>query len=261
MMDNNNVNPMESSWMDEENVTKRLFDVVQQLVSKVARLEDDMERVTAGLAQATAGLAQATAGTTGRSRDGGSRKHGVLARLNGLGNEGVTPSMSMKPFLEYLARMPCDAESVTTKTSAEVLADLVTDGIRNLRKQQPGFVPPLTSVPECPGVLFLFGDAPVSGPTAIGEWSICSPVAFSQFTARVHACVVIQCNRWREKNVGPPRPLYSESNPVPNPVRDPRAMAKHHNIITKIYSLNLSSGGLMSRTKKLVCASVSAAAT
>jgi len=213
----------------------QLSDIVHQLSSKVEKLE-------AALAAATA---TARTGTSLRPR---SSTLAILARMN----DEVLPSMNMDAFLAYLARMPCDAECVVNKNSAEVLADLVIDGRRSLCAQYSAkstvFIPPIANVSindSSKTTCMCIFDSTES------KWITCTADMFSIFARRVHSCVVAQCDRWREKNVGPPLSFYCDAEP-PKTVRDPRAMAMHQKITAKIYSLNLGSVGLMARTKKLV---------
>ena len=224
---------------DETDTISHLSNIVHQLSRKVEKLEAALESVTT---------------RTGASLRPRTSTLETLARMN----NDVIPSMNMNAFLAHLANMPCDAESVVTKNSAEVIADLVIDGHRNLCTQYSAksakFIAPIAnvSVNDSQTTMYLFD-------TTDSKWIICTPDAFSRFATCVHSCVVIQCNRWREKNVGPPRTFYtatSQSPEEPNPERDPRAMAKHQKITTKIYSLNLGSKGLMARTKKLVGSAV-----
>jgi hypothetical protein len=215
---------------DETDAISKLSDIVHQLSRKVDQLE-----------------AAIATGHSSRSR---SSTLTTLARIN----NDVIPSMNMNAFITYLANMPCDAESVANKNSAEVLADLVIDGHRNLCAQYSAkstkFIAPIATISgnDSRSTMYLFDSTD-------SKWIVCTPEAFSRFATRIHSCIVIQCSRWSEKNVGPPRPLYTATNDSPEeptPVRDPRAMAKHQKISTKIYSINLGSKGLMTRTKKLV---------
>jgi hypothetical protein len=225
---------------DETDVITRLIDTVLQLSRKVEQLETTLASVT----------------TIYKTKHGHSTRINTTAlSMLQLLNNDVVPSMNMDAFMAFLANMPCDAESVVDKKSAEVIADLVVDGYRNLCAQYSAkstqFIPPIinVSMEGTNKVLFIFDNA--NG----GTWVICSMELFSQFVKRVHACVVIQCNRWREKNVGPPRPFYTdtiESLDEPYPERDPHAMAKHQKISEKIYSLNLDSNGLLTRIKKII---------
>lgn len=228
-----------SHTKDETDEISNLSKIVHQLSRKVDQLE------------------AALASTTNRPGTSSRTRSSALATLTRI-NDNVVPSMNMNAFLAYLANMPCDVESVVNKNSAEVIADIVIDGHRTLCAQYSAksaqFIAPITnvSVNDSPNTLCLFD-------STVSKWIVCTPEAFSKFATHVHACVVIQCNRWSEKNVGPPRTFYtatSDSPEKPTPVRDPLAMAKHQKISTKIYSLNLGSIGLMSRTKKLVAGAV-----
>lgn len=211
-----------------------LLKVVQQLTNKVSQLELALGKINT------------SANRTVRGHTSSTKRNDIVSRLNE--GDGSLPSMNMDAFMEFLAHMPCEVESVISKKSAEVLADLVSYGCQQIRARQKhcvGMALPIASFADCPHTLFVFDD---------GEWQICSPVLFSRFAVRVHQCVMAQCDRWREKNVGPPRPLCVVTGDVKMPARDPRAMAKYQKISTKIYSLDLSSERLMARTKSLVCA-------
>lgn len=239
-----------------------LVSIVQHLANKVDYLEKQLEKTNLNISANRRWTSSSSSTTTT-----GSRKQSVLMRLNGLSDsssEGgargvVVPSMNIDTFITYLANMPCDMERVVDKNSAEVIADMVSAGFHHLliKQQQKGFVAPIASFTDHPGALYMFGSNEESPPTS--NWTVCTPDMFSRFAARVHACVVIQCNRWREKNVGPPRPLFeSETNSngtekIGREPRDPQIMAKYQKMSVKIYSINLDSVGLMTRTKKLVC--------
>lgn len=224
---------------DTEDIT-RLTDIIFQLSRKVEQLENTIASIT----------------TTSKTKNGTSTRirHTTLSILQ-LMNNDVIPSMNMDAFLAHLTHMPCDAETVVHKNSAEVIADLVLDGYRNLCAQYSAkscqFIPPIVNVSlEGSHKTLLIFDS-----TNGGKWNVCSMELFSQFVKRTHTCIVIQCNRWREKNVGPPRPFYTdttESQNDPYPERDTHAMAKHQKISEKIYSLNLDSNGLLTRIKKII---------
>lgn len=237
---------------DEAVSVSQLRDIVQQLSSKVEQLEAAITSITTG------------SGNRARSNTSSHPRSSTLANLARL-NDETLPSMNMDAFLNYLTCMPYDVENVVDKKSAEVLAEIVINGHRSLCAQHSNnstkFIAPIASVSvnNSTGTLCLFDSTE-------SKWIICTPEMFSLFARRVHACVVTQYNHWREKNMGPPRPRYTTttssattspgssdgSEPEPNPVRDPRIMAKNHKITAKIYSLNLGSAGLMARTKKLV---------
>ena len=234
---------------DEAVSVSQLKDIVHQLSSKVEQLE--------------AAITSITTGTRNRARSNASShpRSSTLANLARL-NDETLPSMNMDAFLNYLTCMPYDVENVVDKKSAEVLAEIVINGHQSLCAQHSTkstkFIAPIASVSvnNSTGTLCLFDSTE-------SKWIICTPDMFSLFARRVHACVVTQYNHWRKKNMGPPRPRYTTTTsssssdglePEPNPVRDPRIMAKNHKITAKIYSLNLGSAGLMARTKKLVSA-------
>jgi hypothetical protein len=211
-----------------------LLKVVQQLTSKVSQLEAALDKINTGTNR------------TARGRTSSTKRNDIVSRLND-GDKSL-PSMNMDAFMEFLTHMPCEIECVISKKSAEVIADLVADGCQKIRTRQKhcvGMALPIASFVDCPHTLFVFDD---------GEWRVCSPILFSRFAVRAHRCVVAQCDRWREKNVGPPRPLCVVAGEAEMPARDPRVMATYQKISTKIYSLNLSSERLMTRTKSLVCA-------
>jgi len=209
----------------------RLSELVRQLTYKVEKLESALNAIS----------------TAPRTKP--YTRTSTIAILERMNNE-VLPSMSMDAFVSYLGRMPCDAECVVDKNSAEVLADLVIDGQRNLCAQYSAksdeFIPPIVnvSVDNSSKTMCIFD-------SATSKWITCSTDMFSIFARRIHSCVVAHCERWREKNMGPPIPLFSDTD-TQKPVRDPRAMAMHQKITTKVYSLSLGSSGLMARTKKLV---------
>jgi hypothetical protein len=228
---------------NETDTVSKLSDIVHQLSRKVEQLE-------AALASAT------TMNRTGSSSRTRSSTLATLTRLN----DDVLPSMNMDAFLAYLASMPCDVESVVDKKSSEIIADLVIDGYRNLCAQYSAklansanstkFIPPIAnvSISDSQNTLCLFDSTE-------SKWIVCTPIIFSKFAARAYACIVNQCNRWREKNMGPPRSFYAATHGAPEEPRqerDPLIVAKHHKMLTKTCSINLGSTGLMARTKKLV---------
>jgi len=254
---------------------------VQQLANKVEYLEEQLKKANINISTIRQGTTSINTNNTMESR-----KKCMLTRLNGIlidSSEGdgrregtVVPSMNIDTFIAYLANMPCDVERVVDKNSAEVIADLVADGFRHLlikhQQQQQGFVAPIASFTDHPGALYMFGHGDTksnndksNAEESVAKWRLCTPDMFSRLASRIHACVGIQCNRWREKNVGPPRPLFesiANSNGSGNSEkigeggrepRDPRTMAKYQKISVKIYSINLDSAGLMTRTKKLLC--------
>lgn len=232
---------MSSYTTSETDEITKLTNIVRQLAHKVQQLET---------------IIDSTSHTTKSYTQPRTRSHTIstLAHMN----DNVVPSMNMNAFIDYLANMPCDAENVIHKKSAEVIADLIIDGYRNLCAQHSdksnSFIPPILNVSnnDEQNTLCMFD---TNGST----WIVCTHEHFSQITQRVHSCVVIQCNRWREKHVGPPRSFYSNTSDAPKePIleRDPRAMAKHQKISTKIYSINLKSTGLITRTKKIVATTV-----
>ena len=286
--------------MDEEGggmmmTMEHLAMTVQQLANKVKGLEEQLEKANIHISTINAIIRRGESSNNNNNNNNtvtGSRKKCMLTRLNGLLNDSsssegdgigegaVVPSMNIDTFIAYLANMPCDVERVVDKNSAEVIADLVADGLRHLlskhRQQEQGFVAPIASFTDHPGALYMFGHSNPTSNTdksnveeSVAKWRLCTPDMFSRFVSRVHACVGIQCNRWREKNVGPPRPLFESmvnSNGTENSEkiegegkgggrepRDPRTMAKYQKISVKIYSINLDSVGLMARTKKLLC--------
>ena len=279
---------------------EHLATTVQQLANKVEYLEEQLKKANLHISTINTSIRRGTSGNNNNNNNNnntntvmGSRKKCMLTRLNGLLNDSsssegdgrgegaVVPSMNIDTFIAYLANMPCDVERVVDKNSAEVIVDLVADGLRHLlskhQQQEQGFVAPIASFTDHPGALYMFGHGDLKSNTdksnaeeSVAKWRLCTPDMFSRFVSRVHACVGIQCNRWREKNVGPPRPLFESmvnSNGTENSEkiggegkgggrrepRDPRTMAKYQKISVKIYSINLDSVGLMARTKKLLC--------
>lgn len=206
-----------------------LLNTVQRLTDKVSQLESVVAKINADSTRNTRGRSSSTKGAT------------IVTRLNE--GDGSLPSMNMDAFIDFLTQMPYEVENILSRKPIDVVADLVTNGCKKLRTRK-GMVLPIASFPDCPNMLFIFET----------EWRICIPALFSQIIRRFHLCLVIQCERWREKNVGPPRPLCVVTSDTPPPARDPRAMAKHQKISAKIYSLNLSSVRFISRTKSLVCA-------
>ena len=111
---------------DETDVITRLTDTVLQLSRKVEQLETTLASVT----------------TIYKTKHGHSTRINTTAlSILQLLNNDVVPSMNMDAFMAFLANMPCDAESVVDKKSAEVIADLVIDGIEtfahNIRQNQP----------------------------------------------------------------------------------------------------------------------------
>ena len=275
---------------------EHLVTTVQQLANKVEYLEEQLKKANLHITTINTSIRRGTSGNNNNNNNNtvtGSRKKCMLTRLNGLlsdssssegdgrGEGAIVPSMNIDTFIAYLANMPCDVERVVDKNSAEVIADLVADGFRHLlskhQQQEQGFVAPIASFTDHPGALYMFGHGDLKPNTdksnaeeSVAKWRLCTPDMFSRFASRVHACVGIQCNRWREKNVGPPRPLFESmvnSNGTENSEkiggegngggrrepRDPRTMAKYQKISVKIYSINLDSVGLMAKTKKLLC--------
>jgi hypothetical protein len=211
-----------------------LLKVVQHLTHKVSQLELALTKINADTNRTARGRASSTKGND------------IVTRLNE--GDGSLPSMNMDAFIDFLTHMPYEVESIISKKSTDVIADLVSDGCQKIhtrQKHREGMALPIASFADCPSMLFIFDD---------DKWQICSPALFSRFTVRFHVCVMMQCDRWRNKNVGPPRPLRVVAGDTKMPARDPCAVAKHHKISTKIYSLNLSSTRLMARTKSLVCA-------
>jgi len=209
-----------------------LLKAVQRLTDKVSQLETAVAKINADTTRNTRGHSSSTKGAT------------IVTRLNE--GDGSLPSMNMDAFIDFLTQMPYEVENILSKKSIDAIADLVTIGCKKLRARhhdQDGIVLPIASFTECPTMLFIFDT----------EWRICIPSLFSQVIRRFHVCIIKQCERWREKNVGPPRPLCVVTSDTPPPPRDPCAMAKHQKISAKIYSLNLSSARVISRTKTLVC--------
>ena len=169
----------------------------------------------------------------------------IIERLNADNNS--LPSMNMESFIDFLTQMSYDVENILSKKPVDIVGDFVAYGcnkIRNQPNQCKGISLPVVSFPECPTILFIFET----------EWQIVTPALFSQLLRRFHVCIMTQCEKWREKNVGPPRPLNAVMSNMPAPERDARAIAKDHKISSKIYSLNLSSARFISRTKSLICA-------
>ena len=209
-----------------------LLKAVQRLTDKVSQLETVVAKINADATRNTRGHSSSTKGAT------------IVARLNE--SDGSLPLMNMDAFIDFLTQMPYEVENILSDKPVDVVAHLVTNGCKKLRTRhndREGMVLPITSFTECPNMLFIFDT----------EWRICLPALFSQIIRRFHLCLVTQCDRWREKNVGPPRPLCVVTSDTPRPARDPRAMAKHQKISAKIYSLNMSSARFISRTKNLVC--------
>lgn len=210
-----------------------LIKTVQCLTDKVSQLETAIDKINANTTQNT------------RCHSSSTKGKNIVARLNE--NNNSLPSMNMESFIDFFTQMPYEVENIMSKTNIDIVADFVANGCTKLRiryNQSQGMTLPIASFTECPNMLFMFDT----------EWQICTPTLFSQLLRRFHLCIMRQCERWREKHVGPPRPLYAVTSNVPAPARDPRAIAKDQKISAKIYSLNISSARLISRTKKIVCA-------
>ena len=78
----------------------RLSELVRQLTYKVEKLESALNAIS----------------TAPRTKP--YTRTSTIAILERMNNE-VLPSMSMDAFVSYLGRMPCDAECVVDKNSAE----------------------------------------------------------------------------------------------------------------------------------------------
>ena len=210
-----------------------LIKTVKCLTDKVSQLETAIDKINANTTRNTKGRSSSTKGNN------------IVARLNESDNS--LPCMNIESFIEFLAQMSYDVENIMSKKNIDIVADFVSNGCTKIRirhNQHQGVVLPIVSFTECPTMLFIF-DA---------EWKTCTPTLFSQLLRRIHLCIMTQCKRWREKNVGPARPMYLTTPNVPTPARDPRAIAKDQKISAKIYSLNISSARFISHTKNIVCA-------
>jgi len=209
-----------------------LLKTVQCLTDKVSQLETAIDKINANIKRDTKGRSS--------SRKGES----IVTRLNESDNS--LPAMNLDSFIDFLTQMSYDAENIMSKKNIDIIADFVSNGCTKLRNRHTrcqDIILPIASFTECPTMLFMFDT----------EWRICTPALFSQVLRRFHLCIMSQCERWREKNVGPPRPLHMVTSNVSAPARDPRAIAKDQKISTKIYSLNISSTRFISHTKSLIC--------
>jgi len=209
-----------------------LIKTVQHLTDKVSQLETAIDKINANTSKNTRGHSSLTKGNN------------IVARLNE--NDNSLPSMNMESFIDFLTQMQYEVENIMSKKNIDIVAEFVANGCTKLRirhNQSQGMALPIASFTECPNMLFIFET----------EWRICTPTLFSQLLRRFHLCIMTQCERWREKHVGPPRPLYAVTSNVPAPARDPLAIAKDQKISAKIYSLNISSARFITWTKKIVC--------
>ena len=183
----------------------------------------------------------------------------VAAALASLNGEAL-PSMNLQSFMSFLARwdnaprgVGWYAEDVVRKTTqAAIVADLVVCGIRYLTEDNRRA--PFATVD---GALFVFD--------ADNQWTVCAPAHFKRRVVPLaHACVVAQCGKWREKNMGAPRlqMLTGFGGDMgdarsPQTARDPEVVAKHGKMTAKVAAINVSSVGLCACVKKRVADAIS----
>ena len=231
------------SHMDNTPTTKQLLEVIQNMAKKINKLEENVEKLSKRISfKAT--------------------KKSILDTLNSR-TSNIVPSMTLETFTSFLSKMKYNIigngngeDTMKGANIEQIMCDIFLKGYETLcERNTTSLILPIVCFKEQPNIIYVYKNDM--------QWSICLPEMFSNLVARLHSCVVIHANKWRDENVKKINGIINTSNDTNaleiNNIKttiNTKNMEIYEKLSTRIYSVDIQSIGFVAKVKKQIISEV-----